>query len=148
MRSFCSNHRWEIETKAFEKSNKIRIVTLDSSIVNVMSPVTATCAVLVKWHGGRKIAVDLVNCFVLKTLTAGQRPLFQGFSGSMAMVLVSEMVSLVVVFNNGLMRASFQYVGKIDVAKEQLHMAVRKGDTMERLILTSAKLHHGPCFWH
>ena len=49
MRNFCSNRRWGMESNTFEKSNKMRVVTFDSSIANLMSSVTATSAVSVEW---------------------------------------------------------------------------------------------------
>ena len=47
VRSFCNNRRWGMESKAFVKSKSIRIVTLESCIVCLMSFVTAVSAVSV-----------------------------------------------------------------------------------------------------
>ena len=100
MRSFCINRRWGIESKAFEKSN--RIVTFNSSIANLMSSVTTAGAVSVEWPRRLQDCRGSSRLFCSKNIDSWLKASLSRIfdcSGSMAMGLGSEMVRGVGVFN-------------------------------------------------
>ena len=123
----CSNRLWGMESKAFDKSNRIRIVILDSSISYLMSSVKAASAVSVKWP--RQYQACLKSSTWVKSWLKTSLSRILDCSGSMAIGLVLEIERWDGVFERGFILNFFQNVRKVEVVKEQLHMELRIEET-------------------